>query len=87
MTKLKKVQMLKSGGMRYNNVRIENTPSSSLQEMVTITKGPKYSKPLWGKKFVNLTKAVKAIDVVQAENLIDKGYIDITDAINSRVLV
>tara|TARA_B110000902_G_scaffold222115_1_gene258069 strand:+ start:324 stop:602 length:279 start_codon:yes stop_codon:yes gene_type:complete len=76
MSKLSKLQMLKNGGMRYNNVRIENTPSPTMSEMVQITKGPKYTKSLWGKKFVNIIKASYAIDIIQTENKITKGYVD-----------
>ena len=90
MKNLKKLQLLKNGGMRYNNVRIENTPSPTMTEMVQITKGPSYTKSLWGKKYVNVIKASKAIDVVQIENKITKGYIDpscVVSLDNSKILV
>lgn len=76
MRNIKKVKELKNGGLRYNNVRIDRIPSETMKGLVTITKGPEYSKLLWGKKFVNVDKAVKAIDVIGAENLINRGYID-----------
>ena len=90
MSKLSKLQMLKNGGMRYNNVRIENAPSSSMKEMVQITKGPAYTKPLWGKKYVNVLKASFAIDVAQNENKISNGYIDpscVVSIDNSKIVV
>ena len=90
MSKLSKLQLLKNGGMRYNNVRIENAPSSSMKEMVQITKGPAYTKPLWGKKYVNVLKASFAIDVAQNENKISNGYIDpscVVSIDNSKIVV
>jgi len=90
MKNLKKLQILKNGGMRYNNVRIENTPSPTMSEMVQITKGPSYTKPLWGKKYVNVLKASMAIDVSQNENKISKGYIDpscVVSLDNSKIVV
>jgi hypothetical protein len=90
MKNLKKLQILKNGGMRYNNVRIENTPSPTMTEMVQITKGPAYTKPLWGKKYVNVLKASMAIDVSQNENKISKGYIDpscVVSLDNSKIVV
>jgi hypothetical protein len=90
MSKLSKVQILKKGGMRYNNVRIENVPSTTMKELVQITKGPEYTKPLWGKKYVNVLKATIAIDVAQNENKISKGYIDpscVVSIDNSKIVV
>ena len=90
MKNLKKLQILKNGGMRYNNVRIENTPSTTMNEMVQITKGPSYTKSLWGKKYVNVIKASKAIDVIQIENKITKGYIApscVVSLDNSKIVV
>ncbi len=90
MKNLKKLQILKNGGMRYNNVRIENTQSHTMTDMVQITKGPSYTKSLWGKKYVNVIKASKAIDVIQIENKITKGYIDpscVVSLDNSKIVV
>ena len=90
MRKLSKLQILKNGGMRYSNVRIENVPTSSMKEMVQITKGPSYTKPLWGKKYVNVLKASIAIDVAQNENKISKEYIDpscVVSIDNSKIVV
>ena len=73
---MKKVVQLKDGSVRYNNVRIEKTPTPNLKEMVTIAKGPSYMKGMLTKKFVTLEKAIMAIDTIQALNLIKKSYVD-----------
>tara|TARA_B110000971_G_scaffold85159_1_gene87355 strand:- start:951 stop:1217 length:267 start_codon:yes stop_codon:yes gene_type:complete len=79
---MKKVVQLKDGSLKYNNVRIENNPTQSLKEMVSIVKGPSYIKPMLNKKFVTLEKAILAIDNAQAMNMITKGYIDPRCVIN-----
>ncbi len=43
---MKKVQLLKNGGMRYSNVRIENNPTDKFSDMVVITKTPSKLKSL-----------------------------------------
>ena len=90
MSKLSKLQILKRGGMRYNNVRIENASSTTMKEMVQITKGRIYTKALWGKKYVNVLKASIAIDIAQNENKIASGYIDpscVVSMDNSKIVV
>ena len=54
--------------MRLKGYKIENTPSDSFPDMVTITKGKTIHK-----KFITQQKAVAWIEAVAAENLIGKG--------------
>lgn len=54
--------------MRLKGYKIENTPSESFPEMVTITKGKTINK-----KFITQEKAITWIEAVAAENLIGKG--------------
>ena len=54
--------------MRLKGYKIENTPSDSFPDMVTITKGKTISK-----KFITQQKAIAWIEAVAAENLIGKG--------------
>ena len=74
---MSKVQMLKNGGMRYNNVRIENSPIGKFNEMVVITKVPKKLKSIIGKKYVNLQKAIEAIDITSFEEMLSKRRVDL----------
>jgi hypothetical protein len=67
---LSNVKRLKNGGISYNNIRIEETPSEKFPMMVQLSKGTAKLKPLIGRKFISLEKAVLAIDVAVAESLI-----------------
>jgi hypothetical protein len=58
---------------KHSNFRIELFPHEKFGEMVIITKGPSFGKELFGKKFINYSKAVIAIDVICADKLISKG--------------
>ena len=77
MNKIKNVKETKDGGMRYNNVRIEKVPTENFKEMVMITKASARLKSLIGKKYINLDKAVIAIDVVSFDNLLSKRRVDV----------
>ena len=72
-----KVKVNKDGGLRYNNVRFDKTPTDKFTEMVTITKVPKRLKSLEGRKFINVSKAVLAVDVESFSNLLNKRRVDI----------
>jgi hypothetical protein len=74
---MKKVQLLKNGGMRYSNVRIENNPTGNFSDMVVITKTPSKLKSLLDKKFINIDKAVTAIDVAGFNNMLKYRRVDI----------
>lgn len=54
--------------MRLKGYKIENTPSDSFPDMVTITKGKTINK-----KFITQQKAIAWIEAVAAENLIGRG--------------
>ena len=53
--------------MRYKNFKIEDTPTDTFPEMVTITKGKTINK-----KFVTNSKAIIWIDTLLAEQMIRK---------------
>jgi len=74
---MKKVQLLKNGGMKYSNVRIENNPTGNFSDMVVITKTPTKLKSLKDKKFINIDKAVAAIDVASFNNMLKYRRVDI----------
>ena len=58
---------------KYKNIIIENTPSEKFPELVTMTKTPKSKDIFLGRKYINITKAITAIDQHLAEELILKG--------------
>jgi hypothetical protein len=58
---------------KYKNIIIESTPTEAFPELVTLTKTPKNKKIFLGRKYINLTKAITAIDTYIAEELISKG--------------
>ena len=58
---------------KYKNIIIEPTPSEAFPELVTLTKTPKNKKAFLGRKYINLNKAITAIDTYIAEELIGRG--------------
>ncbi len=58
---------------RYANVSISDASNEKFPEMVMITAGPAKYRHLMGKKYVNPTYAMLAVDEAQAFSLIDKG--------------
>ena len=58
---------------KYKNIIIESTPTEAFPELVTLTKTPKNKKAFLGRKYINLTKAITAIDTYIAEELIGRG--------------
>jgi hypothetical protein len=58
---------------KYKNIIIEATPTESFPELVTLTKTPKNKKIFLGRKYINLNKAITAIDTYIAEELIGRG--------------
>jgi hypothetical protein len=58
---------------KYKNIIIESTPSETFPELVTLTKTPKNKKAFLGRKYINLNKAITAIDTYIAEELIGRG--------------
>lgn len=58
---------------RYGNVSVSDVSNEKFPEMVQITNGPAKYRHLMGKKYVNPTYAMVAIDEAQAFSLIDKG--------------
>jgi hypothetical protein len=59
--------------VKFNNFRIENTPTEKFPSLCTIVKGPSFGRELFGKKFITLEKAVGTVAVICGERLIDKG--------------
>ena len=58
---------------RYSNVSVSDVSNEKFPEMVQITAGPAKYRHLMGKKYVNPTFAMMAINEAQAETLIGKG--------------
>ncbi len=57
---------------KHSNFRIEHTPHPVFGEMVTIKKGPSFGSHLFGKRYVNIAKAICAITLVTGERLASK---------------
>ena len=66
-------KITKDGSYRYNNVGILDSPSDAFPTMVTIFKTPGVLKPLAGRKYITLEKAILAVDSYLAEELINRG--------------
>ncbi len=76
-------KITKDGSYRYNNVGIVDSPSEVFPTMVTIFKTPSVLKPLAGRKYITLEKAIKAIDGLNAERLISKGSMKVGEELTS----
>lgn len=64
---------MEAGVWKYKNVKILYTPSEKYPDMVWIERGPAKMKSIIDRRYVNLDKAIIAVDVQQAENLIRGG--------------
>ena len=58
---------------KHKRIAIEPVPHDTLTELVRITAGPEWASELLGKRYVNTTFAVMAIDAIDAERNIAKG--------------
>lgn len=63
---------------RYGNVSVSDVSNEKFPEMVQITNGPTKYRQLMGKKYVNTTFAMMAIDEAQAYSVIGKGASSVT---------
>ena len=64
---------LEAGVWKYKNVKILYTPSEKYPDMVWIEKGPAKMKSIIDSRYITLDKAIIAVDVQGAENLIRGG--------------
>ncbi len=64
---------LEAGIWKYKNVKILYTPSEKYPDMVYIEKGPAKMKSIIDRRYITLEKAIIAVDVQGAENLIRGG--------------
>jgi hypothetical protein len=79
MRDMKDVMILKDGSYRYKNVKLVDVYNETFPTMVMVDKGPERMKPLIGRKYVTINKAISAIDILQAESLIGKGLRAVSD--------
>ena len=64
---------MEEGVWKYKNVKILYQPSEKYPDMVWIEKGPAKMKSIIDRRYITLDKAIIAVDVQQAENLIRGG--------------
>ena len=64
---------MEAGVWKYKNVKILYQPSEKYPDMVYIEKGPAKMKSIIDRRYINLDKAIIAVDVQGAENLIRGG--------------
>jgi len=64
---------LEEGVWKYKNVKILYQPSEKFPDMVYIEKGPQKMKSIIDRRYITLEKAIIAVDVQGAENLIRGG--------------
>ena len=64
---------MEEGVWKYKNVKILYQPSEKFPDMVWIEKGPQKIKSIIDRRYITLEKAIIAVDVQGAENLIRGG--------------
>jgi hypothetical protein len=64
---------MEEGIWKYKNVKILYQPSEKYPDMVYIEKGPAKMKSIIDRRYITLEKAIIAVDVQGAENLIRGG--------------
>jgi hypothetical protein len=69
----KAVSMAKVSGFKHKRVILEAVGTESLPDMVLVSAGPSWAKPIVGKRYVDTTRAISAIEALDAEKVIAKG--------------
>ena len=58
---------------RYQMFSVSKSTTEKYPDMVEVSRGPKWGKEIVGKKYLNETYAVKAIELIKSEYLISKS--------------
>ena len=69
----KAVSMAKVSGFKHKRVILEAVGTESFPDMVLVSSGPSWVKPIVGKRYVDTTRAISAIEALDAEKVIAKG--------------
>ena len=69
----KAVSMAKVSGFKHKRVILEAVGTESLPDMVLVSAGPSWAKPIVGKRYVDTVRAISAIEALDAEKVIAKG--------------
>ena len=69
----KAVAIEKVKANKHKRVVLESVGNESFPDMVFISAGPAWAKPIVGKRYVNETRAISAIEALDAEKVIAKG--------------
>ena len=69
--------------IRYSNFSIMKAETAKYPEMVEILRGPSFARKYFGKKYVNVESAIKSVDLLCAERMIDKQKMLETEAIEN----
>ena len=62
--------------MKYKGVRFKNTPSTQFPEMVTVIRTTKKFRELFGKRYLDISLAYKAVDKIVCESYIHRSKIE-----------
>ena len=69
----KAVSMAKVSGFKHKRVILEAVGTESFPDMVLVSSGPSWVKPIVGKRYVDTVRAISAIEALDAEKVIAKG--------------
>jgi hypothetical protein len=69
--------------IRYQNFSIMEARNEKYPEMVELLRGPSYARKFFGKKYVNVEAAIKSVDLICAERMIEKQSMVETESIEN----
>ncbi len=69
----KAVSIAKVNAFKHKRVILEPIGSESFPDMVFVSAGPAWAKAIVGKRYVDTTRAISAIEALDAEKVIAKG--------------
>ena len=69
----KAVSIAKVNAFKHKRVVLEPVGNESFPDMVFVSAGPSWAKAIVGKRYVDTTRAITAIEALDAEKLISKG--------------
>jgi len=74
VTKSKKATAIaKVKAFKHKRVTLESIGNESMPDMVFVASGPSWAKDIVGKRYVNETFAIAAIEALDSEKVIAKG--------------
>jgi hypothetical protein len=69
--------------IRYQNFSIMESKTEKYPEMVELLRGPSWARKFFGKKYINVAAAIKSVELLCAERMIQKQSMQVDDELFS----